>query len=224
MGGDRLDDDAAFALVSNRRRRLLIALLCACDGEVSIDDAADAVARAERDRGDTSTRRPGRAESVRHSDGESTAHDGGAGTASSPTDEQVRSVYVSLYQTHVPRLADHDVVAYDDESRTVRLRDSAATRRLLRVSGLLDERPWWLYYLVATGLVWVVIVAATLQTGPASAVDWVVAVLVATGALAATVTLRRLTHSRWRVDDGRLRQFAPGIAHRCRETSGWSLR
>ncbi|MEZ3117165.1 hypothetical protein RYH80_14715 [Halobaculum sp. MBLA0147] len=198
MGQDRLDDDTVFALVSNRRRRLLIALLCACDGTVTIDDAAERVARAERG-------------------GESAP---GTDESSEPTAQQVRSVYVSLYQTHVPRLSEHGVVAYDREGRTVRLRQSPATRRLLAVSGLLDRRPWWLYYLLTAAGVWTVLSAATLQTGLAGAVGPGSAVLVAAGALFAIVVLRRLAEPRWRVDDGRLRRFAPGLAARCRETGG----
>jgi len=37
-----------------------------------------------------------------------------------------KAVYVSLYQTHVPRLVDADVVEYDQSSKLLRLTDRAA--------------------------------------------------------------------------------------------------
>lgn len=103
---DALDADAAFALLSNARRRHLLRELR--DGRTaSLDDVARRVAAAER------------------------------GVSTGDVDAGARkSVHVSLYQTHVPRLAEHGVVRYDADARTVSLVESSATRRLFR---LLDD-------------------------------------------------------------------------------------
>lgn len=42
-----------------------------------------------------------------------------------PPRNRVRSMYNSLHQTHLPRLDDLDVVAYDSDRKTVRLDDGA---------------------------------------------------------------------------------------------------
>lgn len=52
------------------------------------------------------------------------------------TDGAYRSVYVSLYQSHVPRLADAGVVDYDEAARTVRLARGRRTETLLRIVGI----------------------------------------------------------------------------------------
>ena len=97
MGEKRLDADAAFALLSNRRRRRLLCLLVRSGETHSLRALAhEIVARAEDD---------------------------GA----------YRSVYVSLYQSHVPRLAAVGVVDYDEAARTVRLADDRRTETLLRI-------------------------------------------------------------------------------------------
>jgi DNA-binding transcriptional ArsR family regulator len=51
-------------------------------------------------------------------------------------DGAYRSVYVSLYQSHVPRLADAGVVDYDEAARTVRLARGRRTETLLRIVGI----------------------------------------------------------------------------------------
>jgi DNA-binding transcriptional ArsR family regulator len=51
-------------------------------------------------------------------------------------DGAYRSVYVSLYQSHVPRLAEAGVVDYDETARTVRLARGRRTETLLRIVGI----------------------------------------------------------------------------------------
>jgi len=100
MAEKRLDADATFALLSNRRRRWLLCLLVRSGETRSLRALAhEIVARAEAD---------------------------GA----------YRSVYVSLYQSHVPRLAAAGIVDYDEAARTVRLAYNRRTETLLRVVGI----------------------------------------------------------------------------------------
>ncbi|WP_276282079.1 DUF7344 domain-containing protein [Halorussus caseinilyticus] len=42
-------------------------------------------------------------------------------TVADLSSRQRKQVYSSLYQTHIPRLSEHDIVAYDSEDRRVRL-------------------------------------------------------------------------------------------------------
>lgn len=103
--------DAAFALLSNRRRRQLLCLL-ARTGETH---TLQAVAREI-------VERLGRVEP-----------DGTTG-------EAYRSVYVSLYQNHAPQLAAEGIVDYDETDRTVRLADTRRTETLLRLVGIEPDR------------------------------------------------------------------------------------
>jgi DNA-binding transcriptional ArsR family regulator len=97
MAEKQLDPDAAFALLSNRRRRRLLCLLVRSGETRSLRALAhEIVARTEDD---------------------------GA----------YRSVYVSLYQSHVPRLAAAGIVDYDEAARTVRLAHGRRTETLLRI-------------------------------------------------------------------------------------------
>lgn len=40
------------------------------------------------------------------------------------TDQQIKRIYVSLYQTHIPKLSEAGVVSYDQETGTVELEDT----------------------------------------------------------------------------------------------------
>jgi hypothetical protein len=99
--------DAAFALLSNRRRRQLLCLLVRSGDAWSLRTAAR--------------------EMVRRLEG--TGPDG-------VTDEAYRSVYVSLYQSHAPRLAAEGIVDYDETAQTVRLDYNRRTETLLRIVGI----------------------------------------------------------------------------------------
>jgi hypothetical protein len=107
MADGRISRDAAFSLLSNRRRRQLLCLLV----------------------------RSGEARSLRTTAREIV----GRLTGCAPTDvadEAYRSVYVSLYQSHAPRLAAAGIVDYDETSRTVRLAHNRRTETLLRIVGI----------------------------------------------------------------------------------------
>jgi hypothetical protein len=123
--GEPLDEDTVFDILSNRRRRQIIYYLQEHGGEAPLREVANAVAGWE--------------------EGEAPGD---------VTEKQSRRVYVSLYQSHVPRLTEVGLVEHDD-SGTVRLTDRV---RLLDpyLNPHTDGTPWQVYYL-ALGLVGVVL-------------------------------------------------------------------
>lgn len=108
-----MDPDTAFALLSNERRRHVLCLLAQRDEELSLQTVAtEIIARLEE-------------------------------VDPEEIDESTyRSVYVSLYQNHVPRLADAGVVHYDEEERTVRIAHNRRTWELLELADVERRRSW----------------------------------------------------------------------------------
>lgn len=108
-----MDPDTAFALLSNERRRHVLCLLAQRDEELPLQTVAtEIIARLE-------------------------------GIDRKDIDEGTyRSVYVSLYQNHVPRLADAGVVQYDEDDRTVRIAHNRRTWELLDLAGVERRRSW----------------------------------------------------------------------------------
>lgn len=91
-----LSEDVIFDIVSNRRRRFVLRYLDNEQNSAQLTDIATELAAAESD------------------------------STPERVDKQARKrAYVSLYQTHVPRLADEGIVAYDEETGEVSLRDPA---------------------------------------------------------------------------------------------------
>ena len=73
-----------------------------------------------------------------------------------------QSVYVSLIQTHLPKLDNAGLIEYDEDGKSVRL-----CSEIRRIEPYLDapqeepERPWPFYYAAAAGLGMVVALAVT---------------------------------------------------------------
>jgi hypothetical protein len=88
--------DELFDVLADERRRIALYCLDTRGRELGLDELADAVARLERG----------------IDDGES-AH---------LSDEDVQSVYIDLYHTHVPKMEDCGIVEHDPASGIVRLR------------------------------------------------------------------------------------------------------
>jgi DNA-binding transcriptional ArsR family regulator len=87
-GGEPLDEDTVFDILSNRRRRRIIYYLKEHGGSAELRDLADVVAAWEEEM-----------------------------PVEEVTEKQSRRVYVSLYQSHVPRLAEVGLVRHDDSGR-----------------------------------------------------------------------------------------------------------
>ncbi len=118
--------DLVFDLLSSQRRRMVLYYLRQSGAEMTVKEISQAIAANEND---------------------------------IPVDElsrqQRKRVYVSLYQTHLPKLADAGVIDYDRENGVIRL-----TGRGEEIDQYLDpaersEYPWAIHYLVlgALGLV-----------------------------------------------------------------------
>jgi len=86
---DRLDEQRLYDVLSNERRRVCVRRLCERETAVPVQRLADELAEVVAD-GDQD-------------------EDGGFR----------RSVYISLVQTHLPKLHQYGVVEYDDEQKVV---------------------------------------------------------------------------------------------------------
>jgi hypothetical protein len=112
---DELPRGGLFEVLSSDRRRYLIYFLQASGGEADLRDLARLIAAREN------------------------------GTDPEDiSDKEQKRVYISLYQSHVPKLEDYDLVEYDSEKKRV-----IATDRITEVTKLFEEpsRPWERYYI-----------------------------------------------------------------------------
>jgi len=122
-----LTQDVVFDILSSARRRYVLYLLRTSEEPIEMTDLAERVAAWENDT-----------------------------TVEELTKQQRKRVYVSLYQTHVPKLEDAGLVAYEQDSGIVELTAAAAG-----VDRYLDTEeprfPWPYLYLplilLGTGLV-----------------------------------------------------------------------
>jgi hypothetical protein len=96
-----VDQDLVFDILKNRRRRQVLRYLMAIDGAASIGDLAEQLAAWEND--------------VPKGD---------------ITYKQRKRVYISLHQTHLPKLDDARVVDYDSRSGMVSLTDGIEPYRV----------------------------------------------------------------------------------------------
>jgi len=112
-----LSQDVVFDLLSSSRRRFVLQYLSQADGPVQFSELANELAAWENDT-----------------------------DVEDITERQRKRVYVSLYQTHIPKLEEAGVVDYDADSGEVRL-----TSQVGRLSVHLDTDeagfPWQLYFL-----------------------------------------------------------------------------
>jgi len=124
--------------------------------------------------------------------GEAALQDLAEDVAAAETDERidesvVKRFYISLYQTHVPKLEEAGFVVYREEEKRVELTDGIdEIGRVLEADDDAD-RPWPLYYgaLAAAGLVLVVVTVG--GAGPGAAAVQFVAAGLAVAVLALTL-------------------------------------
>lgn len=119
-----LSQDTAFDLLSNERRRLALQYLQERDEPVSIGELATQVAAMEND---------------------------------IPVEEvdaqQRKRTYVSLYQTHVPKLAKANAVEYDSDEGIVALTpETRMVTSYLSPRGMDEPWPWFYLGLSIVGL------------------------------------------------------------------------
>ena len=113
----QLSQDTVFDILSNSRRRYVLYYLRQESGPIQLTDLAEHVAAWENE-----------------TDIESMG------------EQERKRVYVSLYQTHIPKLADTGLVEYDKEAGTVALTEKRSTMDKY-LSEPEDNIPWQLIYL-----------------------------------------------------------------------------
>lgn len=92
-----MSQDAAFDILSNARRRFVLYYLREAGEPVELGELARELAAWENET-----------------------------TTAELTKQERKRVYVSLYQTHIQKLADADIIEYDQETSVVRLADGAS--------------------------------------------------------------------------------------------------
>lgn len=121
-----LSQDLVFDILSNTRRRMVLYYLRRHGGPASVQEIAEEIAALENEVEPEALSR-----------------------------QQRKRVYVSLYQTHLPKLETAGVIEYDDDEGRVSL-----TARAIEIDGYLTptttaDYPWQLHYIglaVAGGL------------------------------------------------------------------------
>lgn len=120
---ESLTPDDVFEILSNHRRRMVLYYLRKHGETADVKDLAEGIAAMENEV-----------------------------AVEELTNQQRKRVYVSLYQTHLPKMAESGVIEYDKEAGTVGLTEqTTAIDRYL--AG--DERssyPWSIHYLSVTVL------------------------------------------------------------------------
>jgi len=162
---DDLSPDDIFDLLSNPRRRYVLYQLAEASTPISVELLARQIASREE------------------------GIDPGA-----VTEDQQRRVYISLYQTHLPKLDRKGAIEYDQDERTAEL-----TARGERLLGYLrteqpQRRGWAYYYLAAASIAVVLLAGITLDLPPLNAVPPEVAAVVVVLATVALVVAQFLTH------------------------------
>lgn len=126
-----MSQDAAFDILSNARRRFVLYYLRETGEPVELGELAGELAAWENET-----------------------------TPAELTKQQRKRVYVSLYQTHIQKLADADVVEYDQDTGMVRLADgSGQIGEYLSVGTEEDGRTRWQEAYVALAAVGAVLYA-----------------------------------------------------------------
>lgn len=135
-----LTQDEIFEILSNERRRFILFYLKTRDSPVRLMELVEELAAQEED------------------------------TEVDAVPEQARKrVYVSLYQTHVPRLEEVGLITYDPDTKMVSLANEAgALDTYLDVdeegSDVANTGPrWYLYYIAVVGANLALLVASSLQ-------------------------------------------------------------
>lgn len=131
---DPLSRDQAFDILSNRRRRYALHYLSSEGEGVTLQDLAVRIAAWENE--------------VQPDE---------------LTKKQRKRVYVSLYQTHIPKLEEAGIVEYEDETGLITLTNRADdVTTYLRADRDLSDR-WYRYYLTLVIVSTIVFTASVLD-------------------------------------------------------------
>ncbi|WP_336133566.1 DUF7344 domain-containing protein [Natronomonas amylolytica] len=146
--------DQAFGILKNQRRRNVLEYLYEADGAVSLSEVAEQIAAWENDK------------EVRQI-----------------TSSERKRVYVGLYQCHLPKMDDVDVIAFNKPRGIIELgKNAEGLYKYLDVDDEAEEPPWHRYS-VALSLAGALVLGAALLVRPMTALP-VVDLAVATSILA----------------------------------------
>jgi Flp pilus assembly protein TadB len=141
---DRLSRDTVFDILSSPRRRYVLYYLRKEGGPVELTDLAAKLAEWEYDV-----------------------------SSEELTEQQRKRIYVSLYQTHVPRLASAGLIDYDSDSGLITLTDDVYQIDQFLPNSDGDEFPWHRLYLALAALGVVAFAVGVLDQGVFAAVPLV---------------------------------------------------
>lgn len=163
-----LSKDELFQILSNSRRRHIIFYLSEAGEPVALKRLAAKIAAAET----------------------------GTPEAEITTDERQR-VYISLYQTHLPKLRESGIVTYDEDARTVSLTDDIAEEGFFWMDTAEETAsPWVTYYLGLTLLSWLLVLGVWLSLPLVELLGWTGVAVVSSFGLSALVVAQYLTETR----------------------------
>lgn len=151
--GAELSQDAVFDILSNSRRRFLLSRLQQAQEPKRLMELADEIAAWENDT-----------------------------TVEALSDKESKRVYVSVYQTHVPKLEDAGLITYDSETGVIELSESAREVERYMPDSEEGSRPWARYYVGLAGVaavLYALVIASVPGTGLLSAPFVAAAVVVA---------------------------------------------
>lgn len=114
-GSTTLSPDDVFEILSNHRRRMVLYYLRHHGNSSTVNELADEIAAMENEL-----------------------------SVDEITSQQRKRVYVSLYQTHLPKMDDHDVLEYDQDEGAVSLGPQSATIDRYLGGGAVSSNPWTL--------------------------------------------------------------------------------
>ncbi len=137
-----LSQDTVFDLLSSPRRRYVLHHLRSESAEIELTTLADHVAAWEYDT-----------------------------TIEALSEQQRKRAYVSLYQTHVPKLEEAGIVTYDNDSGTVELTPTSQTIEKYLPAEDGPEVPWELVYPSMTVVCVLLFAVGTIEIGPFSLVS-----------------------------------------------------
>lgn len=151
----KLSPDVVFEILSSRRRRMVLYLLRQRGNEATVNELAEEIAALENDV-----------------------------PVEELTSQQQKRVYVSLYQTHLPKLDQTGIIDYDADEGTVTLTSKANEMDTYLTQSPVSTYPWKLHYAAITALSGLLMVLWLLSVPVVSALSFV---WIATAALVAFV-------------------------------------
>lgn len=135
--GEQLTQDEVFEVLKSPRRRYALYYLRREGGQAELSDLTEQVAAWENET-----------------------------TPAALSTEQRKRVYISLYQTHLPKLDEANIVDYDRDDGVVRLGDRATDLDIYLGDVSRDEFPWDRYYLALAGASALLVGAVWLNVPP----------------------------------------------------------